>query len=178
MVSRKRPDEIDDEETSIYEGQHRPQAARPKKTTRRGQGEGKPRVEPAAQHQARLERDKEELRRRAIELATPTAITPAAPVPQSAPKVGSEPIRVISMKTPGADDARQRQALEAKAHVVKLRAISELSGPGIQLPLGNLAPPRDPKEARLRRARDYVILGLAVVIVGCLVMVGVLLLAR
>lgn len=101
----------------------------------------------------------------------------AGPAPQPVAQAGSEPIRVISMKTPGVD-AAQRQAQEAKAHVVKLRAISELSGPGIQLPLGNLAPPRDPKEAAKRRARDYVILGLGVVIVGCLVMAAVLLLAR
>jgi hypothetical protein len=133
-VSRK-PPEIDDEETSIYEGDRRP-----KKPTKRGHAE--------------------------------------APVPEPVPKVASEPIRAISMKTPGADAAQQRQAVEAKAHAVKLRAIAELSGPAIQLPLGNLAPPRDPKQARMRRARDFVILGLAVIIVGSLVMVGVLLVAR
>ncbi len=84
-------------------------------------------------------------------------------------------IRVISMKTPGVSP-NAAQA-EAKAHAVKLRALSEVSGPSIQIPLGNLAPPRDPKEAVKRRARDYLIIGLAIAIVGSLVMLGVMIVA-
>ncbi len=162
----------DDEETSIFDDSKR----RPKPDTRRGHEQA---TIPELHRAKRSNESQEEFRKRAIELATPTSITPDAPVPQAVVHGKSEPIRVISMKTPH-DPKADKQALEGprKAHVVKLRAISELSGPGIQVPMGNLAPPRDAKQARMRRARDYVIVGLAVVIVGCLVMIAVWFLAR
>jgi hypothetical protein len=173
MGRRVDPD-IDDEETSIFEGDKRP-----KKHTERGHEQSMPvRGETAAQRQYRLEREKEEFRRRALELATPTAITPEAPVPEVVPKVGSDPIRVISMKTPAAPPHVNAAIPQPPPRAVKLRSISEVSGPAIQIPLGNLAPPRDPGEAVKRRARDYLIVALAVLIVGGLVMLGVVLLAR
>lgn len=92
---------------------------------------------------------------------------------EGAPEV-HKAIRVISMKTPGVPE--DRAANEAQARAVKLRALSEISAPSIQIPLGNLAPPRDEKESARRRARTYVILGVAVVLVGIVVMLGVILL--
>lgn len=83
-------------------------------------------------------------------------------------------IRVVSMKTPAPDKAKA----EMQPHAVKIRALSEVSGPAIQIQLGNLAPPRDQKEVVKRRARDFLIVGLAVAIVGAIVMLGVVLLAR
>lgn len=164
-MSRRPGPDIDDEETSIYDDASK----RQKKDTKRGHDQ-----EPAKR---KANESTEDFRKRAIELATPTAITPEAPVPQAVIQNKSEPIRVISMKTPH-DAKADKQALEAKAHVVKLRHISEVSGPAIQIPMGNLAPPRDAKESGMRRARDYVIIGLAVFIVGCLVMIGFWFLAR
>lgn len=84
-------------------------------------------------------------------------------------------IRVISMKTPGVPD--DRAAKDAQARAIKLRALSEISAPSIQVPLGNLAPPRDDKESAKRRARSYLIVGAAVMIVGTVVTLMILLLA-
>jgi len=97
------------------------------------------------------------------------------PGPERAPEA-QQAIRVISMKTPGAP--RDRVALEVHTRAVKLRALSEVSGPAIQLPLGNLAPPRDAKETGKRRTRDYLIVGGAIAIVGILVALGFFLLAH
>jgi len=119
--------EIDDDETSIYEGQRRPP-----RDTRRGH-EGAPEAERA--------------------------------------------IRVISMKTPGLT-AKERAAAEAEARGAKLRALSEVSAPAIQVPLGNLAPPRDPQASARRRLHRTAIAVAAVIAVATIVMVAVLLIAR
>ncbi len=87
-----------------------------------------------------------------------------------------EPLRMISMKTP-AELAAENQAREVNRHQVKLRPLSEL-GSSLTPPRGNLAPPRDPRVVRARRLRDLVIWGSAVVIVGCVVMLGVWFLAH
>lgn len=88
----------------------------------------------------------------------------------------SEPIRVISMKTPQASPARR--AIKTKAHKVKLRAMSDLDGGRLTPPRGHLAPPRDAKQARARRTRDLVIWSCAVIVIGSIVMIAVWLIAR
>jgi len=99
----------------------------------------------------------------------PRAATAAPPGPRT------EPMRVISMKTPADLDA------EEKAHrvlpVVKLRPLSDIH----QTPrreMGHLAPPRDPREARSRRVRDNVIWGSVAVIVASFVTLAIWFLAR
>ena len=169
----------EDEETSIFDS-----TKRAKKDTQRGHeaSQQNPRraLQPAKRESAqerefRERAEKEAFRKRAIEVTTPTAID--APVPIVPARERSEPIRVISMKTPEvAEDARRE--LEAKAHKVKLRAISDLSSGRLTPPRGHLAPPRDHKQARQRRLRDFVIWGCAVIVIGSLVMIAVWLLAR
>jgi hypothetical protein len=91
----------------------------------------------------------------------------------------SEPIRVISMKAP-AEASEERRPVQQ--HQPRLRRLSEVSPqrqraatpPG---GLGYLAPPRDPREVRTRRRREYLIWGSAVVILAVAVMLGVWFLA-
>jgi hypothetical protein len=141
----------DDDETGIFDGQ------RAKRSTARGMGN-------------RAESLKEAQSRRAVELATPTEITPA--------RDRSEPIVVISMKTPGEVQPDEPHPTPQVPRP-KLRALSEVSQsqPG-NLSLGRLAPPRDAKEVRGRRLRDGLIWGSLVIIVGCIVMLAVWFLAR
>ncbi len=93
----------------------------------------------------------------------------------SPPRDRSEPMRVISMKTPadlGSEDRAQRVL-----PVVQLRAISNAH----QTPargMGNLAPPRDPREVRSRRVRDNVIWGSLAVILASVVTLAIWFLAR
>jgi hypothetical protein len=116
----------------------------------------------------RAESLKEAQRRRAIELATPTEITANR----------SEPIRVVSMKTPG-EVMPDMQHPTPQVPKPKLRALSEVSQSHPKhASLGRLAPPRDAKEVRGRRVRDGLIWGSLVIIVGCVVMLAVWFLAR
>lgn len=113
---------------------------------------------------------------RALPLAAPhpSVLLPAAQSP-APPRDRSEPMRVISMKTP-ADLEREAKG-QRVLPVVKLRAISEVN----QTPprgMGNLAPPRDPREARSRRLRDNVIWGSLAVIVASIVTLAIWFLAR
>lgn len=101
--------------------------------------------------------------------AQPPAATPG--------RDASGPIHVISMKA-AAD--RSEAPREAKQHKVQLRPLSEI-GRRHATPaggLGNFAPPRDARQARTRRWRDYVIWGSAAVILGCAIMLGVWFLGR
>jgi len=161
MSARSRPP-TDEPKTVVFD----PKRLRSKQPTLRGHDGAQPaptkRPETPAERAAR---EKEAHRQRAIELATPTEISPLE---------RSEPLRVISMKTP-AELATEKQAFGAKKHFVKLRALSEVTP--TSTPLGNLAPPHNPKEARGRRVRDALIWGSAVVIVGCVVMLGIWFLA-
>ena len=106
-------------------------------------------------------------RKRVVELTTPTQIDGPP----------SEPIRVISMKTP-AELAAERGEREGREHVVKMRAISEVSRHDTPTNLGRLAPPRDPAGARARRLREVVIWGSAVLLVASVVTLGIWLIAR
>ena len=81
-------------------------------------------------------------------------------------------IQVISMKPP----APEKRAVPE--HVVRIRAISEVSRHDTPTNLGRLAPPRDPIGARKRQLRDVVIWGFAVLVVAVGVMLGVWFLAR
>jgi hypothetical protein len=110
----------------------------------------------------------------ATQKGQPEPVPPA--VPQARQRVESEPLRVISMKAPAEDTGKQA----VKQHQVRLRSLAEIH-PRRDTPpsgLGFLAPPRDPREVRARRVRDYFVWGSIVVIVGCAVMIGVWLLAR
>lgn len=148
----QRPPTDEDTETAVFDGQ----GLRPKRPTARGVGGN------------RAESLKEAQRRRAVELATPTEIT--------GPYDRSEPIRVISMKTPEeiAPDVKH-----PTPHVKrpKLRSLSSVT-PTTGARMGHLAPPRDPKGVRARKLRDVVVWGSVVIIVGCAVMLGVWFLAR
>jgi len=81
-------------------------------------------------------------------------------------------IQVISMK---GGDVEKRARPE---HVVRIRAISEVSRHDTPTNLGRLAPPRDPIGARKRQVREVVIWGFAVLVVAVGVMLGVWFLAR
>jgi hypothetical protein len=122
--------------------------------------------------EARGESLKEAQRRRAIELATPTEITP--------PRDRSEPIRIISMKTPAELAAEQQAAQTPHVQRPKLRPLSEVSQQNARVTgdLGRLAPPRDAKGVRARKLRDFVVWGSLVIVVGCVVMLAVWFLAR
>jgi len=183
----------EDEETAIY-GEPGPPRGRPKKETKRGHdgvGAARRRETPAEQER-RQDREREEFRRRAIEMTTPTAIAspgfagarstpegsadsiePDVPVPVASGK--SEPIRVISMKTPAEPAARRIP--EGQAPVVKLRAITDFSGHATPAQ-GYLAPPRDVREVRSRKIKDLVVWGTVVVVIGVVVMIAMILIAR
>lgn len=108
----------------------------------------------------------------------PPAPLPLPPVLPLAPGPRSEPIRVVSMKTPAGHDTdrQQRQMPE-----VRMRGMAEVRQNQSRTPpngMGFLAPPRDPKEARSRRRNDYIIWGSAAVIVAAVVMLAVWFLAR
>lgn len=111
---------------------------------------------------------------RALPLAAPhpSVLQPAVPPP---PRGRSEPMRVISMKTPAdvVPEDRAQRALPA----VQLRSISDVH----QTPprgMGNLAPPRDPREVRSRRLRDNVIWGSLAVILASVITLAIWFLAR
>lgn len=117
-----------------------------------------------------------------LEQATPTCVDPA-PLPPGVPVAvarsaqRSEPIRVISMKDrAGAQKPRNDQ--RAPLHV-QLRSIAEVAGmhdSGIGL--GNLAPPRDPRQAQARRVRSNVVWACVAIALACAVMVVVWLVVR
>src|SRR5512138_581290 len=170
MVSRGSPVDDDDEETSIYDSG----PPRPRSETKRGHETSGP--FPKVGREQLPGEDRDSYRKRAIEMTTPTAITPDAPLPIVPQREKSEPIRVISMKTPAA----KRAGTEPQQHVVKLRSISEVASID-QTPaggMGRLAPPREAKPVPTRRIRDVVIWTLAVLVIGAIVTAAVFLLAR
>ncbi|HEY5945541.1 MAG TPA: hypothetical protein VIV40_08615 [Kofleriaceae bacterium] len=91
----------------------------------------------------------------------------AAPIQVISKKDQSAPIQAISMKTPG----KLAAVTEANPPTPilprpKLRAVAEVSPPQKQQNLGNLASPYDPKEARARAMREYIIYGCLAVILA------------
>ncbi|MGE0868280.1 MAG: hypothetical protein AB7P03_06955 [Kofleriaceae bacterium] len=77
----------------------------------------------------------------------------------AAPAAPDDSIRMISMKTPGTGDPQPKP--ERALPKVRLRSLSGLRRRQPQvataMPRGNLAPPRDPRQARARRLRDLVL---------------------
>lgn len=120
-----------------------------------------------------------------VRIETPTDFAPPRlpPPPPAGPGAGE--IRVISMKQAEVAEPVERgsgsdERVTTRQHKVQLRALSEVSRRHATPPsgLGYLAPPRDAREARTRRWRDYVVWGCAIVILGCAVMIGVWFLGR
>jgi hypothetical protein len=158
MSARSRPP-TDEQRTVIHDGPPR----RAHTSTRRG----------VSKHDERddepTERSEPPRHGDAVEQATPTEVRR----PER-----SEPIKVVSMKTP-AEVAVERRG-HAAVPVVQIRSLSEVKRMHDTPPggFGTLAPPRDPKGVAVRKLRDFVIWGCAVVIVACGVMLGVWFLAR
>ncbi|CAN5717350.1 hypothetical protein BH11MYX1_BH11MYX1_26470 [soil metagenome] len=63
---------------------------------------------------------------------------------------------------------------------VKLRAMSEVAAQPVtpQQSLGYLAPPRNPADARARKARDFIVWGSVCVILACFVALGIWFIAK
>lgn len=143
--------------------------------------ESKPRVDDLARRsKAATQRGHDGAGAPAPRSANPLALPLAAPhpsviLPAAPPRDRSEPMRVISMKTPA--DLELEDKAQRAPPVVKLRAISEVR----QTPphgMGHLAPPRDPREVRARRVRDNVIWGSVAVILASVVTLAIWFLAR
>ena len=90
----------------------------------------------------------------------------------------SGPIKAISMKTPYDENAPKREIKAPVMPAVKLRAMSEVSRAQTHQNLGNLAPPYDPKEARAKSVRDYILWGCVAVIIASAIAVVVWFVAR
>ena len=105
-----------------------------------------------------------------LDIGTPTAVDP--------PRERSEPIRVISMKTP-AEVAAEKKKVAAKQHRPEIRGLSDVVGNNATPPrgMGYLAPPVNQKERNVRKLRDWLIWGSVLVIISCVVMMGVWFLA-
>lgn len=93
----------------------------------------------------------------------------------------SEPIQVVSMKTP--HEARPEPGLPPQTPIVprpKLRAISDITPLPHAQPrnLGYLAPPRDPAEVRSRQRRELVLWASVAVIVASVVAIAIWFIAR
>ena len=103
---------------------------------------------------------------------------PAAPIQVISKKNQSEPMRAISMKSPG--EGREPMPENPPTPILarpKLRAVSEVT-PAKQQNLGNLASPYDPKAARARATQEYVIWGCVAVILASAIALVVWFVAR
>ena len=92
---------------------------------------------------------------------------PRAPV-QPVAKQDSSPIKAVSMKTPG--NAKPEPAANPPTPILprpKIRAVSEVTPAQQAQNFGNIAQPFDPKAARARAMREYVIWGCVVVMLAC-----------
>ncbi len=104
----------------------------------------------------------------------PKAVQQAvAPIQVISKKEPSAPIQAISMKTPG---AQQNAAPENPPTPIlprpKLRAVSEVKPAQQPQNFGTVAQPYDPREARARAMREYVIWGcLAVILASAIALV-------
>lgn len=155
MARRRAP--TDEQRTEIYDSTQRARANRP---TKKGFESGEIAIP--------TKPDKGQT----LEIGTPTEIDPPR-------KERSEPIRVISMKTPAEIAAENKAKRAAKQHKPEIRALADVVGQRSTPPrgMGNLAPPADPKERNVRKLRDWLIWGSILVIISCAVMLGVWFLA-
>lgn len=143
----------------IYDSQQR---ARAKTPTKRGFESGQIAV-PTIPDKGQTIRE-----RPPLDIATPTEVDPLR-------KERSEPIRVISMKSPA-----ETQKKQVKHHKAEIRALSDVTGKQQTPPrgMGYLAPPANQKERNVRKLRDGLMWGSVLVIISCVVMLGVWFLAR
>jgi hypothetical protein len=97
----------------------------------------------------------------------PVPVEQATPAELTARPERSEPLRVISMKDQ-AGGAMPRATAEPRAPLhVQLRTMAEVAGVREPAGLGRLAPPHDPRQARMRRRRADLAWGcLAVALAG------------
>jgi hypothetical protein len=119
-----------------------------------------------------------------VEQATPTHLDPGLPalgVPVALARGAqrSEQIRVISMKE-RAEVQHPRNAEQRVPLHVQLRSMAEVAGVRDTPPggLGNLAPPRDPREARARHRRDDAIWACIALALAGAIMLAVWFVAR
>jgi hypothetical protein len=87
------------------------------------------------------------------------------------PHAPIQPIKAISMKTPHDGDTPVREVKAPVLPAVKLRALSEVTRAQAHQPLGNLAPPYDPRVARAKTTREYIVWGSIAVIIASVVAV-------
>jgi len=113
----------------------------------------------------------------------PAALDPDPPAEPAAPTElrqrleRSEPIRVTSMKD-HAEAARPRNDDARVPLHVQLRSMAEVAGRNdTPVKLGNLAPPRDPRQARARRVRDNVVWACVAVVLACAISLAIWLVA-
>jgi hypothetical protein len=107
-----------------------------------------------------------------VEIGTPTDLDPPK-------RAQTEPLRVISMKTP-AELAAEKKKRSGRQHKPQIRLLSEVVSARSATPphgMGFLAPPADQKERNVRKLRDWLIWGSVLVIISCVVMLGVWFLA-
>jgi hypothetical protein len=107
----------------------------------------------------------------------PTRIyDPSAKPPPAKPGNKSEPLQIISMK----EQADREDKAERNLPKVQLRSMASVTPPNATPPhgMGNLAPPRDPRESRSRRVRDNVIWACVAVMLACGVTLAIWFLAR
>ncbi|NVB77142.1 MAG: hypothetical protein HOV81_01990, partial [Kofleriaceae bacterium] len=106
--------------------------------------------------------------------------TPAKPafkaISMKTPSNGTGGIKAISMKTPG--DAPKREVKAPVLPAVKLRAMSEVTRAQTPQNLGNFAPPYDPRAARAKSTREYILWGCLAVIIASAIAVVVWFVAR
>lgn len=87
----------------------------------------------------------------------------------------AEPVRAVSMKTPS--DAAPAKAPRQVPQVKLSASSSSASRSRVAPPVGNLAPPLDPREARSRKVRDLVMWASLVVILASIVTLVIWLIA-
>jgi hypothetical protein len=117
--------------------------------------------------------------------AVPTDAVPRPPIQpfeaisMKTPKHdGTGGLKVISMKTPHDGARAQREVKAPVLPAVKLRAMSEVTRAQTPQNLGNFAPPYDPKAARAKTTREYILWGCVAVIIASAIAVVVWFVAR
>jgi hypothetical protein len=90
------------------------------------------------------------------------------------PRNTPESLRAVSLKTPKDVKKKSRRMPQ-----VQIRSIGEISGSHTPpRGMGNLAPPRDPRQARTRHARSNLLWGAVALVVAAIVATIVWVLAR
>ena len=109
----------------------------------------------------------------------PLAAGSAPPAPPVVPRNATGPIQAVSMKTPGTH--KPEPVANPPTPILprpKLRGAAEVTPAKQAQNLGQLAKPYDPKEARARRMREYVIWGCIAVILASAIALVVWFVAR